>query len=93
MLRVLSVRSLPSDRLNKVHYLKIAGRTKDTVKSRRMFARLLGVFSVRKNVPPYVFTRQSSRQDVASGRELNPGGAKRGVNKPAVNLNLACARA
>lgn len=44
VLRALSVRSLPSDRLNKVHYLKIAGRTKDTVKSRRMFAHLFGVF-------------------------------------------------
>lgn len=60
-----SVRSLPSDRLNKVHYLKIARRTKrrtrTLVGSRRVFARIFFFVPYERNVTPYVFTKQSSR--------------------------------
>jgi len=62
VLRVPSVRSLPSDRLNKVHYLEIVGRTKQAVSHVESVRSSPRIFSVRKHVLPYVFTRQSSRR-------------------------------
>lgn len=68
VLRVLSVRSLPSDRLNKVHYLMIAGRTKDAVKSRRVFIRLFGIFSVRTFLLTYSRGSRGERERTLKSR-------------------------